>query len=314
MAIKVHGLKKTFRVGLRNKKIEAVRQVDLEVEPGEVFGFVGPNGAGKSTTIHMLLGLVKPDAGSGQILGADLGSVQSRKQLGYLPELPHFYGYLKASELLQTSARLAGIDEATIAREIPELLERVGLQKHRNSMLKTFSKGMLQRVGLAQAIMGSPKLVILDEPMSGLDPIGRHIVRQVIHDLRKNGSTVFFSSHVMPDVESLCDRICLMANGRSIKTGRVDELLKETQDRFSLQIQTNSELPKDFTDVLSAERVGHNLNIVMRSGPELEKLTQWAQAQGQLIALTPLRRDLESIVVETLEKQDSQEQAQEVSA
>ncbi len=314
MAIKVHGLKKTFRVGLRNRKIEAVRHVDLEVEQGEVFGFVGPNGSGKSTTIHILLGLVRPDAGSGQILGADFGSVQSRKQLGYLPELPNFYGYLKASELLQTSARLAGIDESTIAREIPELLERVGLHKHGNSMLKTFSKGMLQRVGLAQAIMGSPKLVILDEPMSGLDPIGRHIVRRVIHELRKAGSTVFFSSHVMPDVEALCDRICLMAHGKSIKTGRVDELLKEKHDQFNMQILTSAELPKDFKDVLSAERVGPNLNIVVRSGRGVQELTHWAQAQGELIALTPLRRDLESIVVEALEKQDDQEQEQEVQA
>lgn len=305
MAIKVQGLKKTFRVGLRNKKIEAVRHVDLEVERGEVFGFVGPNGAGKSTTIHMLIGLIRPDAGSGKVLGADFGSVQSRQKLGYLPELPDFYGYLKAKELLQTSARLAGINAATISREIPELLERVGLQNHGNSMLKTFSKGMLQRVGLAQAIMGTPELVILDEPMSGLDPIGRHIVRQVILDLRKAGTSVFFSSHVMPDVEALCDRICLMAGGQSIKTGRVDELLKEQQDQFNLQIRTNTALPDDFADIISSERVGKNLNIVVRSGPSVQKLAQWAQAQGELIALTPLRRDLESIVVEALEKQEN---------
>lgn len=307
MAISVQGLAKTFRVGLRNTKVEAVRQVDLKVEDGEIFGFVGPNGAGKSTTIHMLLGLVRPSAGSGQILGAPLGSIESRKKLGYLPELPNFYGYLQAQELLDMSGRLGGLQPAQLRQEIPLLLERVGLSGCEDKLLRTFSKGMLQRVGLAQAIMGKPALVILDEPMSGLDPIGRHLVRQVILDLRAAGTTVFFSSHVMPDVEALCDRVSLVAQGRSIKTGRVEDLVREGQDRYSLQVRTSTEAPSELPGLIQSQRSGDTLNLVVHSGPAVQEATRWAQAQGELIALIPVHRSLESIVVDALAAQEPEE-------
>jgi ABC-2 type transport system ATP-binding protein len=303
VVIEVHNLSKVFRVGLRGRSLHAVRDVSFEVQAGEVFGFIGPNGAGKSTTIHLLLGLVRPTGGRGTVLGQALGSTSSRRQLGYLPELPNFYSYLRARELLQMSGQLAGLGRGQLAREIPERLEQVGLAGRGDEMLGTFSKGMLQRVGLAQALLGDPRLLILDEPMSGLDPIGRHTVRRVILSLRGRGTTVFFSSHVMPDVEALCDRVALVAAGRTVRVGTVDELVRGSSGGSEVHLRLrDAAMPPAVPEGLQASRVGDVLRIHAPDEASLQRVIAWAARAGTLVAIAPERASLEEVVVRELER------------
>jgi ABC-2 type transport system ATP-binding protein len=223
--VEISGLEKTFRIGFWRKQVAAVRHASFSVQRGEIFGLIGPNGAGKTTTLKMLMGLIKPDAGSATIFGIDASQAASRAKVGFLPETPHFYDYLRADELLTYFAHLYGMDSKLAARRIPELLDRVGLGQVGDKQLRKFSKGMLQRVGLAQALLPDAELVILDEPQSGLDPMGRRDVRQIIESLRDEGKTVLFSSHILPDVEQICDRVAMMVGGTVRKVGRLDELV-----------------------------------------------------------------------------------------
>lgn len=220
-----HELGKTFRLGLRRKLLVAVRGVDLSVERGEIYGFLGPNGAGKSTTIKMLMGLVTPTTGEASIFGLPIASRHARAQLGFLPENPYFHDFLTPEQLLVFAGRLGGLSSAVLEERVPRLLDLVGLSKAKKLPLRRFSKGMVQRAGIAQALVGDPALVVLDEPMSGLDPIGRKDVREVIFRLKEEGKTVFFSSHILPDVEAICDRVGLMLHGRLREQGSLDELL-----------------------------------------------------------------------------------------
>jgi ABC-2 type transport system ATP-binding protein len=223
--VEIRDLEKTFRIGFWRKKVAAVRHASFSVHRGEIFGLIGPNGAGKTTTLKMLTGLIKPDAGQASIFGIDASRALSRARVGFLPETPHFYDYLRADELLSYFAHLYGMDSKVAAKRIPALLERVGLGQVGDKQLRKFSKGMLQRVGLAQALLPDADLVILDEPQSGLDPMGRRDVRQIIEALRDEGKTVLFSSHILPDVEQICDRVAIMVGGTVRKVGRLDELV-----------------------------------------------------------------------------------------
>lgn len=223
--IKIAGLRKEFTTGFMRKKSVAVEKLDLEVSEGEIFGFLGPNGAGKTTTIKILLGLIYPTAGAAWMLGEPISNVQMRKNIGFLPEQPYFYDYLTAEEFLSFYGGLFDIKPSALYKRIKELLILVGLQGKEKIQLRKFSKGMLQRMGIAQAIINDPKLVILDEPMSGLDPLGRKEVRDIILHLKEEGKTIFFSSHILPDVEMICDRIAIIAKGKLLKTGSVEELI-----------------------------------------------------------------------------------------
>jgi ABC-2 type transport system ATP-binding protein len=223
--IRIEGLRKEFTTGFMRKKSVAVEKLDLAVTEGEIFGFLGPNGAGKTTTIKMLLGLIYPTAGNAWMLGESIAHVQMRKNIGFLPEQPYFYDYLTAREFLSFYGGLFDMKQATLNLKIPALLSLVGLEGRDHVQLRKFSKGMLQRVGIAQAIINDPKLVILDEPMSGLDPLGRKEVRDIILHLKGEGKTIFFSSHILPDVEMICDRIAIIGKGRLLKTGSVEELI-----------------------------------------------------------------------------------------
>lgn len=223
--VEIRDLEKTFRIGFWRKQVAAVRHASFAVQRGEIFGLIGPNGAGKTTTLKMLTGLIKPDAGSAKIFGIDVSQSASRARVGFLPETPHFYDYLRADELLTYFAHLYGLDGKVAAKRIPALLDRVGLGQVGDKQLRKFSKGMLQRVGLAQALLPDAELVILDEPQSGLDPMGRRDVRQIIESLRDEGKTVLFSSHILPDVEQICDRVAMMVGGTVRKVGRLDELV-----------------------------------------------------------------------------------------
>jgi ABC-2 type transport system ATP-binding protein len=221
LAIRTRGLRKVF-----GDKV-AVRGLTLEVSRGEVFGFLGPNGAGKSTSVKMLLGLVAPSSGTAAILGRPIGDVKTRAKVGFLPEHFRFYDWLTAAELLKLHGRLYGASHAELRRRIPDLLERVGLTPHRDKRLRDFSKGMLQRIGLAQALLNDPELIFLDEPTSGLDPVGRRLVRDIIKSQRERGATVLLNSHLLSEVEITCDRVAFIKDGEVVESRELNSLLEE---------------------------------------------------------------------------------------
>ncbi len=223
-AISTSGLSKDYQTGFwRPRPSRALDHLTLDVAPGEVFGFLGPNGAGKTTTLKLLMQLIFPTSGRAEILGRPVGDVSVRRRIGYLPEHPYFYDNLTAVELLTYYARLFGLPGAGASRRAGELLDAVGIGDDRVKQLRKLSKGMLQRVGIAQALLNDPEAVFLDEPMSGLDPLGRREVRALILKLRDQGRTVFFSSHILSDAETLCSRVGIMAQGRMVASGRVSD-------------------------------------------------------------------------------------------
>ncbi|MDX9720438.1 MAG: ABC transporter ATP-binding protein [Myxococcota bacterium] len=223
--ISIRKLSKTFSLGFRRKRVEAVSDCSFDVYRGEIFGLVGPNGAGKTTTIKCLMGLIAPTAGEIKVFGQPVPSRESRRRIGYLPEISYYYDYLKPEEILDFYGRLYGLGSAERKRQVDWLLERVGLADARAKPLRKFSKGMLQRIGLAQALIANPDIVILDEPQSGLDPLGRKEVADIIHELKQQGKTIFFSSHILPDVERVCDRVAVMINGALVDIGPLASLL-----------------------------------------------------------------------------------------
>jgi len=236
--IAMEGIGKTYKEGLCGKKIQALQDLDLTVPRGEVFGFLGPNGAGKSTTIKVMLNLIRPDRGRATLLGRDVRDPGIRKQTGYLPENPYFYDYLTAEELLRFGGQASGVPWASLKSRIPCLLEAVGLKPGTKRHLRSYSKGMVQRVGLALALVNDPELVILDEPMSGLDPLGRKMVCDLILGLKGQGKTVFFSSHILNDIERLCDRIAIVSEGRLRLAGPLREVLPPGENLENLFLRT----------------------------------------------------------------------------
>ena len=224
-ALVIEDLAKTFRLGLRMRQVVALDGLTLKIEEGSIFGFVGPNGAGKSTTIKALVGLIRPTRGSARIFGQPIGEAASRQALGYLPENPAFHDFLRPAEVLQLMGKLSGLAGDGLAHRIDEVLELVGLGQARDLTVRKFSKGMVQRLGLAQAVLHDPPLLVLDEPMSGLDPIGRKDVRDLIVGLRRRGKTIFFSTHILNDVETVCDRVGMLLRGRLVAEGALGALL-----------------------------------------------------------------------------------------
>ena len=226
-AIRIHELTKDYQVGFwRKRPYRALDRLSLDVQAGEVFGFLGPNGAGKTTTLKLLMQLIFPTSGEAEILGLPVGDVRTRRRIGYLPENPSFYDYLTAEELLQYFARLFGLPGPEARRRATDLLDRVGIPaERRRQQLRKYSKGMIQRVGIAQALVNDPEVIFLDEPMSGLDPLGRREVRTLILQLRDQGRTIFFSSHILADAEALCSRVAVLAGGQLAASGRLSEIL-----------------------------------------------------------------------------------------
>jgi ABC-2 type transport system ATP-binding protein len=223
--IKIEGISKEFKEGIGAKKVKAVEDLSLDIHKGEVFGFLGPNGAGKSTTIKILINLIYPDKGECRINGKDVRERETRRHVGYLPENPFFYDYLTAEELLWFGGKASGLSSAAIKERTDELLNKVNLQSARKRQLRTYSKGMVQRAGLALALVHDPEVAIFDEPMSGLDPLGRKMVGDLIMELKGQGKTVFFSSHILSDIERFCDRVGIIVGGRLRVVDRVDSLL-----------------------------------------------------------------------------------------
>src|ERR1041385_63597 len=234
-AIEILGLEKTYMVGFwRKRPKRALLPLHLTVQEGEIFGFLGPNGAGKTTTLKMLMGLVFPTSGTARILGHEWTEPEVKAQIGFLPEQPYFYDYLTANELLDYFAQLSGVDARERQRRVPEVLSRVGLPEAGRIQLRKFSKGMLQRVGIAQAIIHDPKLVFLDEPMSGLDPVGRREGGDLIQSLKDEGKTVFFSTHILSDAEALCDRVAVLNRGELRGVGVVADLTSRVTGKFEV--------------------------------------------------------------------------------
>ncbi len=283
-AIRADRLGKTFHVGFFRKRVRAVEEVSFTVERNEIFGFLGPNGAGKTTTLKMLMGLIFPTHGKAEILGRPVNDVRAKRQLGFLPENPYFYDYLSGAELLDLMGRLCGLDRRRRQKRAGELLERVGLGRAGQSALplRKYSKGMLQRLGLAQALVHDPELVVLDEPMSGLDPIGRKEIRDLIAELRKDGKTVLFSTHILSDVELLCDRVAMIVGGRLRDCGPLDKLLSPRL--------LHTELVLDGPAGQEVRRLLPDASV--------DDALKAALAQGQhVVSLSPRRESLEDLFI-----------------
>jgi ABC-2 type transport system ATP-binding protein len=239
-AVAVRGLTKLFPVPFQRRAIVAVQDVDLSVQAGEVYGLLGPNGSGKSTTLKIILGLASPTCGHTEIFGRDSSLVRSREAVGFLPENPYFYKYLTGTETLRFFGKLCGLRGGGLQKRIDALLELVGLTSARDQRLGTYSKGMLQRIGLAQALINEPKLVVLDEPTAGVDPAGSRDIRDLIVDLKRRGITVLLSSHLLAQVQEVCDRVGILANGVLVREGRLEELLA-VENQTELVLENASE-------------------------------------------------------------------------
>ncbi len=235
-AISIKGLTKDFSVGMRGVKLRAVDDLTLEVGDNEIFGLIGPNGSGKSTTIKVVLGLLDASLGECQIYGKPSHTVAARHSVGFLPEAPYFYRYLSGRELVRFYARICGVSRSKIAKQVAEVIELVGMTEAAHRRVGTYSKGMLQRIGLAQALVHDPQLVILDEPTAGVDPLGSAAIAEIIRELKRRGKTVLLCSHLLAQIEGLCDRVAILHRGKLVREGRVDDLVQE-KDAQSLVVQ-----------------------------------------------------------------------------
>jgi ABC-2 type transport system ATP-binding protein len=308
-AIEIHGLSKAYAVGFWKKQLlPALRSLDLTVDSGETFGFLGPNGAGKTTTLKLLMGIIFPTSGSATILGKDCLDPEVKRKLGFLPEQPYFYDYLSAPELLDYYARLSGIPAAARKQRIDELLGRVGLSDVGAKQLRKFSKGMLQRVGIAQAIIHDPEVVFLDEPMSGLDPVGRHDVRELIQHLKDQGKTIFFSTHILSDAEALCDRVGIIHKGELRGVGVVNDFRSSVADNTEVIWLGANALAAVRDLVTDAHTTGDTVRGIVQSA-SLDRLLEKLRAQhARLISVTPIQRTLEDYFLsKTREEEDEKE-------
>jgi ABC-2 type transport system ATP-binding protein len=302
-AIRIEELTKDYAVGFwRKRPYRALDRLSLEIEAGEVFGFLGPNGAGKTTTLKLLMQLIFPSSGTAQILGQPVGHVPTRQRIGYLPENPYFYDYLTAEELLTYFARLFGYRGAESQKRVSALLDRVGIGAERRLHLRKFSKGMIQRVGIAQALLNDPEVVFLDEPMSGLDPLGRREVRTLILELRDQGRTIFFSSHILADAEAMCSRVAVVAGGRLTASGRLTDILAfEIRGWELVMADLRPELPARFA--AAARRVTEispgRYAIELPVDRPAEKVAAELTAEGaKLVSINPIRETLEDFFVQ----------------
>jgi len=318
-AIRTQELTKDYPVGFwRTRRYRALDDVSLDVARGEAFGLLGPNGAGKTTTLKLLFQLVFPTAGRAEILGRPAGDIAVKRRIGYLPENPSFYDYLTAEELLSYFAGVFGYQGAERTRRVARLLDTVGIESERRLPLRRYSKGMLQRVGLAQALVNDPEVVVLDEPMSGLDPIGRRQVSDLILGLRTEGRTVFFSSHILTDAERLCSRVAVLARGRLMSTGRIGdtdvfgirgwELVVANVDPVRLdRFRTEGVSVRPIAD----DRVAIDLGLETR--PE-QIASELVAAGASLLAMNPLRDTLEDYFFKTVGRANTDDTADRFDA
>jgi ABC-2 type transport system ATP-binding protein len=297
----VENLTKEYLTPFRRRRVRAVEGVSFAVERGEIFGFVGPNGAGKTTTIRTLMGLIRATSGRCTIFGEPVPAPAARARLGFLPESPYFYDYLTVRELLDLTGRLFGLDAAARRRRGTELIERVGLTDAADRPLKKYSKGMLQRAGLAQALVNDPELVVLDEPMSGLDPIGRKEVRDLIVELHAAGKTVFFSTHILPDVEAICDRVAIIVGGRLTEVGPVADLLDTSLAGTDLVVRPRAPLEGVLPEGAKVRHAGgaekDEVTIALAPEVDVTDVLRRLADVARVVSVTPRRQTLEDLFV-----------------
>jgi ABC-2 type transport system ATP-binding protein len=299
-AVEIQGLTKSYKVGhIRQRPHPVLRGLDLRVERGEVFGFLGPNGAGKTTTLKVLMGLLRPDGGSATVLGEPAFEGRWKQRAGYLPEQPYFYDYLTAAEYVDFAGRLFGLPRGLRRERVAALLERVGLGRVADVSVRKFSKGMTQRVGIAQALVNDPELVFLDEPMSGLDPLGRRFVRDLILELKERGKTVFFSTHILSDAETLCDRVAVVRQGRVLDAGRLDEILRLDVAHMEVLVSGGA-TAEGWPAGVRARRVGERWRIEMAEGELVPVLGELQRRGARILSVQPVRQSLEDYFVEAV--------------
>ena len=296
LALETRHLRKVF-----GDKV-AVADLTLDVGQGEVFGFLGPNGAGKTTSVKMLLGLVAPSGGEGKLLGAPVGDVATRGHVGFLPEHFRFHDWLDAVEFLRLHGQLYGMAGARLKERVPQLLDLVGLAPHSNQKLRSFSKGMLQRIGLAQALLNEPRLVFLDEPTSGLDPVGRRLVRDIIRDLKSQGATVFLNSHLLSEVEITCDRVAFIKNGEVVRQAALQKLV-DGQTTVEMRVGNLSPpIVKGISQWGQDVRAdGDRVHFTLDDESALPQVARWIVEQGgELYAMTPQKLSLEDLFLQVV--------------
>lgn len=300
-AVKTDGLTKTYKLLTRKDPISAVSNLNIEVGEGEIFGFLGPNGAGKTTTIKMLLGLVYPSSGSATILGKPAGDIETKRRISYLPETPYFYDYMTGSEILRFYGRLFNLSDKVLDTKIDDLLKTVGLYNDRAKPLNQYSKGMLQRVGIAQTLLNDPKLLILDEPTSGLDPLAHSDIRDLILRLRDEGKTVFLSSHQLSDVEMVCDRVAILNRGKLLKIGHLTDMLSAAHVEITATEIDDVTVKKLKEYVDTVERADNCYIISQSEGECVNKTIDLIRGcKGKVVSIVPQRRTLEDLFVELI--------------
>ena len=308
-ALEVRGLAKTYRTGFLGKKSRpALRGLDLTVQRGEILGYLGPNGSGKTTTLKVLMGLVHADAGSVTVLGSAFDDPAWRHRVGYLPEQPYFYDYLSAREYLDYAGRLFGMSAAARRDRARRLLELVGLRRSADVPLRRLSKGMMQRVGIAQALINDPELVFLDEPMSGLDPIGRRLMRDIILGLKGEGKTVLFSTHILSDAEALCDRVALLRAGELLRVGDVAGMLGSDVSHLEILVAgLRAEAVDRLPSVIRARHpVGERWRLEAGEEALGEIVTAVEQAGGRVLSVQGVRQSLEDYFVKEMGSQPTE--------
>src|SRR5882724_2213508 len=313
-AIEIENLTKEYPFGfLHLKKKTSLEGLNMQVETGEVFGFIGPNGAGKSTTIKLLMRLIFPTAGSARILGKPISDVEMHRDIGYLPEQPYFYDYLTAAEVLDYFARFHDLTAADRKERVERMLKKVGLETARKIQLRKYSKGMLQRVGLAQAILHDPKLVILDEPMSGLDPVGRREVRDIILELKKEQKTVLFSTHILPDAEMLCDRVGVIVGGKLRGVGAAGQLVGIRAQGLEILFEYAGAADGLRGLLSNATQTGKRYRLQLPEAELYAALQQLGIAGAKVLSVTQVKATLEEYFMHLVEADRAQAPAVEVS-
>ncbi|HJT19323.1 MAG TPA: ABC transporter ATP-binding protein [Nitrospira sp.] len=305
-AVVIEKLSKTYASGWPGRPpFVALSGLSLRVGRGEIFGFLGPNGAGKTTTLKILMGLVRPTGGTAMLLGKPAGDVETRRRIGFLPESPYFYDYLTAEEFLGFYGELSGVSRSNVEPRITSLLSLVGLTEARTRQLRKYSKGMLQRIGLAQALIHDPELVILDEPMTGLDPVGRKQVRDLILNLRDQGKTIFFSTHILPDVEMICDRIGIVMKGKLLASGRVEDFMEKGHTSSVEVVCQDSQVEESLVIRNLAKRIvkrGRQSLVVLPNAEVVDQtLVEIKRLGGRIISITPQRGSLEDLFFQEAE-------------
>ena len=305
--VRVQNVVKDFRPGFGLRRKRVLHGVTFDVHEGEIFGFLGPNGSGKTTTLKILMGLIRPTAGSASILGRDVQESEFRDRIGFLPENPYFYPFLTAREILDFYARLSGVSASDRKSHVDELLGLVNLGHAADARLRTFSKGMLQRVGIAQALIHGPEVVFLDEPMSGLDPIGRKEIRDVILALRADGKTVLMNTHILPDVEMICDRVAIIVKGSVRHQGRIEDFLPDTEHRTDIVLaQLAPETADQIGERFDFEMRGLGARVEIRvADKDVHDLLAAAMAAGaHVVSVTPHRISLEDVFLDVVHSEE----------